>query len=176
VHGSEAPTERAQPEPVPRKGDPLKKVLAAITGVVAVTVIATAAIAAVHFKSGPSFVDQGLTLAASGSIAGLGNADVTVVLGGTGAITATCTNPAGNIAPGNLHPSVALTGTQTISASAIKNGNLSFSVVTAGPGPISAKAAGCPNNNWTATITDVTFSGATLTFYQNGVAVLSSAF
>jgi hypothetical protein len=150
--------------------------LAALTGVVAVAVIATTAIAGIHFKSGPTFVDQGLTLAASGSIAGLGNGDVTIVLGGNGSITATCTNPAGNIAPGNLHPNVALTGTQTISASEIKNGNLSFSLVTAGPGPISAKAAGCPNKNWTANITDVTFSGATLTFYQNGVAVLQAAF
>jgi len=46
----------------------------------------------VHFKSGPTFFDNGLTLTAAGSLAGLGNADVLVSLSATATPTATCTN------------------------------------------------------------------------------------
>jgi hypothetical protein len=138
-------------------------------------VIGGALAASVHYKSGPTFTENGLTLTASGALAGLGNADVTIKLTATGtADRITCTNPGGNTAPGQNRPRQTTVGQVVIPAPKIKNGNVSFSVTTAGPGPISAKTAGCPNNNWTARIDHIDFTSATLQFFQNNKLVLET--
>jgi len=138
---------------------------------------ATLAVAAsVHFKpKGPTFTDNGTTLTVTGTLAGLGNEDVTITVQATGVATTVGYNGGGNTAPGQ-GIKVTETGTLTIPANEIKNGEVFFSITTPQPPQPTAKEAGFPNNNWTAVITDVAFTSVTITVVQGGEVVLKQTF
>jgi hypothetical protein len=148
----------------------------------AVVLFAGPAVAAsVHLKGGPNaepaFTDNGLSLTASGELAGLGNADVLVTLSATGNPTADCVNPGSgeHRPPGQNPASVTLTGSQAIPKGEIKNGNTPFGPVTTNA-PVSPipGAPGCPNTQWTENITDVAFTSAIITVQQPpGTTVLT---
>ena len=143
--------------------------------VVTLLLFAPSAIAAnPHVKSGPSFTDNGLTLTATVSYAGLGNFDTVQALSAMGIPTATCTNPAGATQPPGQNPAtVTLTGLTPIPAGDIKNGNVTITTTTNAPTSPIPGAPGCPNARWTETITDVAFTSATITLSQNNSVVVT---
>ena len=141
----------------------------AVTGVLALAAGPVEA-ASPHLKGGrnaePAFTDGGLTLAASGELAGLGNGDVLVTLTAQADVTATCTNQGGNQAPGQNPAPITVRGSQAIPETEIKNGNTPFSVLTVAPDPIIPGAPDCPNANWTEVIEDLAFTSAVITVEQ----------
>jgi hypothetical protein len=153
----------------------MKKLLCFV-GVVLVSGITYAS--NVHLKGGanaePAFVDLGLSLQASGALAGLGNGDVLVTLAAQANVTSTCTNQGGNQAPGQNPAPITVSGSQAIPEAELKNGTTPFSVTTVAPVAIIPGAPDCPNPNWTEAITDLSFTAAQITVEQPfGTTVLT---
>jgi hypothetical protein len=137
-------------------------------GIIAVLALLVTAFAAVpvlaqnpHFIRGPFFSDQGTQLLVTGTVAGLGNEDIDVVVDATGIATVECINPGGNRAPGQ-------DTTVDVSGEAndvqVKNGRATFRVLT--DEPLVTGAEACPNPAWTADVTEVEFTEATITIFQ----------
>jgi len=135
-----------------------------IIAVLSLIVVALAAVPALaanpHFVRGPAFSDRGTQLLVTGTVAGLGNEDIDVVVDAEGFATVECENPAGNVAPGQ-------TTEVDVSGSAndvqVKNGKATFRVLTDEP---TVGDEACPNPKWTPTVTDVEFTEATITIFQ----------
>ena len=149
-------------------------------GLVSATLgIGLASAASVHFKQNqfPTFTDLGLVLNAQGALAGLGNQDLVILLTARAKVTAVCTNPSGQNQPPGQNPApITVSGSEAIPASEIKNGNVAFNVSTNPPTNPIPGAPGCPNPQWTETITDLAFTSATLTVQQPaGTTVLTAS-
>ena len=113
-------------------------------------------------------MDNGLTAACTGTLTGLGNFNVQITLTAAASGPTVCTNPGGNEAAGqNPANNVPVSGSLLIPANSIKNGNLSFTVVTIPPPDPTPQQAGCPNGNWSARYSDLSFTNGNLVIYQD---------
>jgi hypothetical protein len=158
-----------------REGDSMKRLVVAAAAVIAVVGLSASQALAVspHLKGNHpvAFTDNGLTLTAAVSYAGLGNFDTLQTLSATGNPTAICTNPSGKTQPPGQNPApVTLTGSTAVPAGDIKNGNVTISTTTSPPVTPIPGAPGCPNTLWTETITDVAFTSATIQLFQDANA------
>jgi hypothetical protein len=116
-----------------------------------------------HFVGTPTCSDEGTTVECTGKVAGLGGTTFTITVSAPGTASVTCTNPAGNVAPGQSFSTTA-TGTSGPFATP-RNGSARFTVESDTP---SAPPGSCPNPKWTATVTDVEFGDATITLTEDG--------
>ena len=141
-----------------------RRTLAMLTGI---SILAVTAYAAnIHFIDGLQCTDQGTTFQVCGKVAGLGNQPLTLTVTADATITATCTNKGGNEAPGQNKVKKRALGQVTITPDRFdKNGNVTFCVSTAEL-TVTATEAGCPNNNWAATVTDAEFTNVKVTAKQ----------
>jgi hypothetical protein len=118
-----------------------------------------------------AFTDNILTLTAQVSYAGLGNFDTLQRLDATANPTASCTNPAGATQPPGQNPAeVDVTGSTAVPAGDIKNGNVTIATTTAAPVTPIPGAPDCPNRQWTENITDMAFTSATISLFQDANA------
>ena len=112
-----------------------------------------------HFIGTPTFTVNNNRLTACGTIAGLGNGDVTIQLTASG--TLQCINRGGSPPPGQR-----FTASGTVSNLNPKNGSLDFCVTT------TAIQNPCPDQmKFTAT-----FTNTTLNVIQNGTTVLTASY
>jgi hypothetical protein len=116
-----------------------------------------------HFVGTPTCTDEGTTLDCRGKVAGLGGTTFEITVTAPGTASVECTNPAGNVAPGQAFETTAA-GTSGPLATP-RNGQFRFTVETVTP---SAPPGSCPNPMWTATVVDVEFGDATITLREDG--------
>jgi hypothetical protein len=149
----------------------MKRAIIGLAVVLTVGLTATVASAAnPHLKGNNpiAFTDNGLTLTARVSYAGLGNFDTLQNLTATGQPTSSCTNPAGATQPPGQNPAEAVvSGSTAVPAEDIKNGNVTIATVTNPPVTPIPGAPDCPNPQWTENITDMAFTSATITLFQD---------
>lgn len=123
-----------------------------------------------HFLTGggnaPSCTDEGTTVECTGKVAGLGGTTFEITIEADGIASVECTNPGGNVAPGQ-DTAVTVAGT-TEPLPTPRNGQFRFTVDTDDPEPLPPTPT-CPNNQWTPNIVDVTFTEATLSLFEDGV-------
>ena len=115
-----------------------------------------------HFVGTPTCTDEGTFVECAGKVAGLRGTTFRIDVSAPGVADVTCTNPGGQVAPGQSlsFAGAGSTGDQLTP----RNGQFRFSVSTAAP---TAPPGSCPNPMWTATVTDVHFTDATLTLFED---------
>jgi hypothetical protein len=111
--------------------------------------------------------DIGTQVQCTGKVAGLGGTTFEISVDAADAIASVeCTNPGGNVAPGQ-DTAVDVAGTSGLLPTP-RNGNFNFEQTTEDPEPLPPTPT-CPNNAWTPNIVDLTFTDATVTLTEDGV-------
>jgi hypothetical protein len=146
--------------------------LIATAAAVALTMSADVAFAqSGHFNDRTwTCTDIGTQVECTGKVSGLGGTTFQVTLTASGIGSVECTNPGGNVAPGQDTAVNAAGNSGQIDTP--RNGSFTFNgadaIVTVAP--VVPNTPTCPNAGWTATVTDVNFtSNATLTLTEDGV-------
>jgi hypothetical protein len=147
---------------------------AKLAGVALAAAVALAAPGDVAFAQSGHFNDNtwtctdiGTQVECEGKVSGLGGTTFEVTFTASGIGSVECTNPGGNVAPGQ---DTAITAAGSSGPTPTpRNGNFTFdSLVTAEP--VVPSTPTCPNDSWTATVVDVVFtSPMTLTLLEDGV-------
>jgi hypothetical protein len=123
-----------------------------------------------HFITGggnaAECTDIGTRVECTGKVAGLGGTTFSITITASGNASVECTNPGGNVAPGQ-DTTANVAGT-TGPLPTPRNGSFNFDLMTAAP-PAPPPTPTCPNPQWTAAIVDVSFTTATLTLREDGV-------
>ena len=141
----------------------MKRLLA--VGAVTAAVLALPSVASAqsgHFVGTQTCTDIGTQVQCNGKVAGLGGTTFTITVSAQGTASVTCTNPAGNVAPGQSFSFAAAGSSGPFPTP--RNGQSPFTVTTNAP---VAPAGSCPNSKWTATVTDVTFTTATISLFED---------
>jgi hypothetical protein len=139
---------------------------------------ASTAFAALTFHSGPTVTFSDSSATATANISGLGNDPAFAQLFVNGTAQYTCTNKGGNAAPGqNPQPATGASPVQDL-GNTEHNGRATVNVTATltAPQTIPAKTAGCPGANWTATLSSLTVTSATLVITQNGQEIYRQTF
>jgi hypothetical protein len=113
----------------------------------------------------PVCTDIGTQVTCTAKVAGLGGTTFEVTIEAEGIASVECTNPGGNVAPGQ-DTAVTVEGT-TEPQPTPRNGSATVTVTTDDPEPLPPTPT-CPNDQWMAEIVDVTFTTATLTLLEDG--------
>jgi hypothetical protein len=116
-----------------------------------------------HFVGQSTCTDEGTFVECTGRVTGLGSTTFRIDISASGVADVTCTNPGGAVAPGQSFTFEGAGSTGDVLTP--RNGQFRFTVATVSP---SAPPGSCPNPMWTATVTDVHFTDATLTLFENG--------
>jgi hypothetical protein len=116
-----------------------------------------------HFVGTQTCTDIGTQVSCDGKVAGLGGTTFSLTVSAQGSGSVTCTNPGGNVAPGQSF-------TTTVSGSSgpvdtPRNGQFRFNDLTTNAPTV--PAGSCPNRKWTPSV-DVDFTTATITLRENG--------
>jgi hypothetical protein len=117
-----------------------------------------------HFVGTPTCTDEGTTVECTGKVAGLGGTTFEILVSAPGTATVECTNPAGNVAPGQTFDTTASGSSGPLATP--RNGQFRFTVESVTP---TAPPGSCPNPMWTAEVVDVEFGDATVTLEEDGV-------
>lgn len=131
----------------------------------------TAALAAsVHLQGqAPRVTVSGNTASSTSFVlAGVGNVALVADLTITGFFATQCTNPGGNVAPGQNEQVDATTSSGAIQP---KNGKATIPPLSVTATPPPPSEIDCPNSQWTGQALGFTSTGATLTVKQNNVVV-----
>jgi hypothetical protein len=143
--------------------------LAAVIALLGLTVAPAHAQSGHFIENGagaPVCTDIGTQVSCTGKVAGLGGTTFEITIAADGIASVECTNPGGNVAPGQ-DTAVTVAGS-TGPLPTPRNGQFVFGITTDEPEPLPPTPT-CPNDMWTADIVDVAFTTATLTLFEDGV-------
>ena len=147
----------------------MKRLIFAVAVVGALVMASVALAQSGHFiasgAGAPNCTDIGTQVTCTGKVAGLGGETFEITIQAEGIATVDCINPAGHHAPGQ-DTAVTVPGT-TGPLPTPQNGRYVFSITTDNPEPLPPTPT-CPNEQWTAVITDVTFTSVLLSLFEDG--------